>query len=86
LSKTNFHHCIAYNVRLFSSFSHEILIKLFYFPGPILLNACGYQQPPTVVTSDSYAFVKFQSSNRLRDSLGFSLSFQASLEGKILLS
>lgn len=50
------------------------------FPGPVLLTGCGPQAPQPIMTSDSYAHVKFVSNN-VNTFPGFQIKFEASVEG-----
>lgn len=55
---------------------------LFPISGPVLLQACGSSLPQPVLTSDRNGIVRFVSNER--DQLqGFSLHYEASVEGKL---
>lgn len=54
-------------------------------PGRVLGRHCGSARPASVDTSDSFAFVKFVS-DASGNAAGFSLSFEASIEGTITVS
>lgn len=56
-----------------------------YSPGRVLGKHCGNSLPAPLDTGDSFAYVKFVSDGN-GNAAGFSLSFEASVEGKCLLN
>ena len=52
------------------------------FPGRVLGRHCGNSIPAAIDTSDSFAYVKFVSDASV-SAPGFSLSFQASVDGTV---
>lgn len=54
------------------------------FPGRVLGKHCGSTIPASMDTSDSFAYVRFVSDTS-GNAAGFSLSFEASVEGKFIL-
>lgn len=63
-------------------FNNQYVLILFLFhKGPVLITVCGTQVPQPIMTSDSYAHVKFVSNNA-NTFPGFQLKFEASVEGK----
>ena len=53
------------------------------FAGRLLGRHCGNALPASMDTSDSFAYVKFVSDTS-GNAAGFSLSFEASVEGEVI--
>lgn len=56
-------------------------MKVYSSPGRLLGKHCGNSLPGSMDTGDTFAYVKFVSDGS-GSAAGFSLSFQASVEGK----
>ena len=52
--------------------------------GEPLAIVCGETIPPPIYTSDSFGYVKFTSDNQ-DNARGFSMKFEASIEGRCLI-